>query len=114
MEARNIGLILFGMTLLVIGLYASFYENKYYSNYDQRWISYSPPQLPYQGVGIILIIAGITLSAVGLFYPSRKTLPPPIPSEPPKGFFKKCIKCGAPMPLASETCSFCGANQNQG
>jgi hypothetical protein len=77
MEARNIVLIIFGVILLAIGLFASFYENKYYSDHDKTWWSYSPPQLPYQGVGIILIIAGIILSVVGLLYPSHRTPPPP-------------------------------------
>lgn len=29
----------------------------------------------------------------------------------PKGFLKKCIKCGKEIPIASEECQYCGTKQ---
>lgn len=77
MEGRNKGLIVFGIVLLVIGLYASFYESKYWNGDDQRWESYTPAHYPYQSVGIVLIVAGIVFVPLGLLYPARKTPQPP-------------------------------------
>ena len=31
----------------------------------------------------------------------------------PKAFLKKCVKCDLEIPLASETCPFCGSKQQQ-
>lgn len=33
------------------------------------------------------------------------------PEETPKSFLKKCIKCGAEIPIASEECPICGSKQ---
>ena len=68
MEERNEGLIVFGIILLIIGLFASFYETDYYD-------------YPYQTLGIILSIAGIIIVVLGFLYPSRRTPPPP-PTNP--------------------------------
>lgn len=32
----------------------------------------------------------------------------------PRSFFKKCVKCGKGIPLASEKCKYCGAKQPEG
>jgi hypothetical protein len=82
-NARNYALIGFGVFLLIVGLYASFYQNMYYSDYDQRWESYNPPQLPYQTVGIVLIIAGTAIAVVGFIIPSQKIKPSAVPPAPP-------------------------------
>jgi uncharacterized membrane protein YidH (DUF202 family) len=76
MDPRSTGLIVFGIVLLSIGLFTAFYEQKVYSNYYERWESTNPPTLPYQNVGIVLIIAGIALSVTGLlFLPSKRKVP---------------------------------------
>ncbi len=31
----------------------------------------------------------------------------------PKGFLKKCVRCGREIPVASEQCSYCGAKQTE-
>lgn len=33
--------------------------------------------------------------------------------ETPKVFLKPCVKCGKDIPIAAETCSFCGAEQKE-
>ena len=30
---------------------------------------------------------------------------------PHQGFLKKCVKCGKPIPIASEECQYCGSKQ---
>jgi len=77
MEGRNKGLVILGIILLAIGLFASFYQ--------VRQLVGQPPALvewqivtPYQNVGIVLDVAGIIFLAFGLLYPLRKTLPPPL------------------------------------
>jgi vacuolar-type H+-ATPase subunit I/STV1 len=74
---RNLGSLMFGAVLLLIGLVASFYESRYY--YSDG--SYTSHGYPYQTVGIILILVGIVFVGLGLFYSPRKTndLPPPPP-----------------------------------
>ena len=81
MERRSVALVVFGIVLLVIGLFASFYESKYYDDYDQRWESYNPPRYPYQTVGIILLVAGIVIAVLGFVLPKRKLPPPPSSSS---------------------------------
>lgn len=34
-----------------------------------------------------------------------------IRAHTPKGFLKKCAKCGKEIPVASEECSYCGTKQ---
>jgi len=36
---------------------------------------------------------------------------PPAPT--PETFFKKCLKCGREIPIASEECSYCGTKQSK-
>jgi vacuolar-type H+-ATPase subunit I/STV1 len=74
MYETNKGLVIFGIILLAIGLFASFYQ------VTQR--VGQPPMLvedqiitPYQNIGIISLVAGIILIATGFLYPPRKTLP---------------------------------------
>ena len=82
MEGRNKGLVIFGIILLAIGLVASFYQ-------VTRHIGKPPEAVtlqivyPYQVEGIILLVAGIVLIALGFFYSRRNRLPPP-PSNPPQ------------------------------
>ena len=72
---KNLGSLIFGVVLLVIGLVASFYESSTYSNYYNR---YEPNGMyPYQTVGIVLILVGIIFVGLGLFYSPRKTPSPP-------------------------------------
>lgn len=69
---RNLGSLIFGAILLLIGLVASFY------NYRGGYYPYEY-YYPYQTVGIILILVGIVFVGLGLFYSPGKTndLPPP-------------------------------------
>lgn len=73
MEERNKGLIVFGIVLLVIGSVAAFY---------QQTPRYGEVITPYQGVGIILVVAGIVFVGLGLLYQSHRTAPPPPPTNP--------------------------------
>lgn len=67
---KNIGSLIFGAILLLIGLIASFYEaSLYYSDGTYR----SSGGYPYQTVGIVLILVGIVFVGLGLFYSPRKT-----------------------------------------
>jgi hypothetical protein len=63
MEGGNKVLIGFGIVLLIIGLFASFY----YESIDNGLKTY-----PYQTVGIVLDVCGIVSVALGLLYPSRR------------------------------------------
>jgi uncharacterized protein YjeT (DUF2065 family) len=72
---KHVGFLALGIVLLVIGLFAAFYESKRWSDYYQRWESYSPPQNPYQSVGMLLIAVGVIFSAIGFLYPRKKTEP---------------------------------------
>jgi ribosomal protein L40E len=54
--------------------------------------------------GFVIVIY-IVLVAPRLPKISRKT------EETPKSFLKKCIKCGAEIPIASEECPICGSKQ---
>lgn len=65
MEIKNIGLLLFGIILLLIGLVASFYAEE---------TPYYPPEktYPYQGIGMVLVLAGIIFVAIGFFYSAKK------------------------------------------
>ena len=116
MEDRNKGLIAFGIILLLIGLFASFYESGYVSQfYPYNWISTG---YPHQTLGIVLTLVGIVFVGLGLLFPSKKTdkLPPPpsASSEAPKGDSKRCINCQAIIRSTSKVCSHCGTKQNQG
>lgn len=39
--------------------------------------------------------------------------PPEMLGETPKAFFKPCINCGKDIPVASESCLYCGAEQKK-
>jgi ribosomal protein L40E len=58
--------------------------------------------------GILGIIGGI-LGLVGTFVVSAKT--PLTEVHTPETFQKNCVNCGRRIPIASEECSHCGANQ---
>jgi len=72
-EIKNKGILLFGIILLIIGLIASFYQERHYVSH----VGYQTVT-PYQSVGIILVVAGIIFIALGFFYPSQKTQPQPL------------------------------------
>jgi uncharacterized membrane protein HdeD (DUF308 family) len=80
MDERNKGLIVFGIILLIIGLIASFYPITKTSG-DAAYNIPATYTYPYQTLGIILTISGIIFVALGLLYPSHRTLPPP-PTNP--------------------------------
>jgi uncharacterized membrane protein len=75
MEESNKGLIIFGIIVIAIGLFASHEAVKHYDEYHERY-GYYPVQCPLCA-GTVLIVAGIVLVVLGLLYPSWKTLPPP-------------------------------------
>ena len=66
MRKENAWLVGFGIILLLIGLGASFYKETQYVK-GVGW----QPLTPYQSVGVILLVAGIILIAVGLLAPLR-------------------------------------------
>jgi hypothetical protein len=90
-EIKNKGLLLFGAILLLIGLVASFYAQvrmesvwKFDTqppNYGHFEVEETSRSYPYQGIGIILVAAGIVFIALGFFYPSQRTPPPPPPQK---------------------------------
>jgi uncharacterized membrane protein len=66
---KNTGLLLFGIILLAIGLFACFY-----SVTEEAGTYYATTTYPYQSpVGIILTVAGIVLTALGLFFSPKRT-----------------------------------------
>jgi hypothetical protein len=73
--------MVFGIILLAIGLFASFYEVTHRVGLPPAAVV-SQIVAPYQGEGIVLLAAGIILIASGFFYSPRKRLPPPT-SNPP-------------------------------
>lgn len=74
MEGRNKGLVIFGIILLAIGLFASFYQVTQRVGQPPMLVEYQIVT-PYQNVGIISLVAGTILIATGFLYPPRKTLP---------------------------------------
>lgn len=67
-EVKNMGLLIFGIILLLIGLGASFYQDRS-SPFSSDW------WYPYQTVGIVLVLAGIIFVASGFLYSPRKVEP---------------------------------------
>jgi uncharacterized membrane protein len=115
-KIRNKGVLLFGILLFVIGLALTLYEKVetyYVPFYGNVSVSRG---YPYQGAGLGLIFVGAAFIALGFLYP-QKTTPQPQPQQTEKtglqdqGFLRKCVKCGTPIPLASEECPSCGASQ---
>jgi Ca2+/Na+ antiporter len=83
------GLVIFGIILLAMGLFASFYQVDQLVGQPPMVVEYQIVT-PYQNVGIILLVAGIILIPIGFLYPQRKTLP--TPSRPKMlGFFSIII-----------------------
>ena len=37
-----------------------------------------------QALGLILIVAGVVIAVLGLFYPLKRTIPPPLAQAPPE------------------------------
>jgi len=76
-KIKNKGLLLFGIILLLIGLIASFYvERTMIQGLPDYWGNPGPPieisrTYPYQGIGIVLVLAGIIFVAIGFFYSPR-------------------------------------------
>ncbi|MCJ7633128.1 hypothetical protein MUP77_12145 [Candidatus Bathyarchaeota archaeon] len=71
-EEKNKGLIVFGIILLAIGLFASFYQVTHYVQH----VGYETVT-PYQSIGIVLDVAGMVFMALGFLYSPRNTPPPP-------------------------------------
>jgi vacuolar-type H+-ATPase subunit I/STV1 len=69
-EIKNKGILLFGIILLLIGLVASFYMHRLNPGYVPARYDY-----PYQGIGIVLVLAGIVFVALGFFYSPRRQEP---------------------------------------
>jgi len=71
MEIKNKGLLLFGIILLLIGLVASFY-----AEVKTAYLFGEPVEIsrtyPYQGIGMVLVLAGIIFVAIGFFYSPKK------------------------------------------
>jgi hypothetical protein len=72
MEDRNKGLVIFGIVLLAIGLFASFYK-------VTKRVGQPPAAVivqisyPYQNMGIVLVIIAIVFLGLGLLYPFNRT-----------------------------------------
>jgi uncharacterized membrane protein len=83
-KIRSRGLLLVGVLLLLIGLAASFYREMR----DVAGVG-EEPFSPYQSIGIVLILVGISCIVLGVFYPlsgaretrQRKLWVIPKPSE---------------------------------
>jgi len=69
----NKGLLVFGVILLLIGLVASFYVQveTFTTSWGEVWEV--GRNYPYQGIGIVLVLAGIIFVAIGFFYSPRKS-----------------------------------------
>jgi vacuolar-type H+-ATPase subunit I/STV1 len=77
LEKRKKGLIIFGIILLAIGLFGSFY------NVTRHILIGDHPDgeetiYPLRNVGIALIVAGIIFPALGFLYSQRETPQPPL------------------------------------
>jgi len=59
-EIKSRGLFLSGILLLLIGLVASFYRETHVG--EQSFI-------PYQSIGIVLVLVGMLFILLGFFYP---------------------------------------------
>ena len=71
MGIGNKGLLLFGIILLVIGLFADFYS---VTKVISEWYNITETTYPYQSpIGILLTVAGIVLTALGLFFSPKRT-----------------------------------------
>ncbi|MGD0646041.1 MAG: hypothetical protein ABSA75_14140 [Candidatus Bathyarchaeia archaeon] len=68
----NKRLMIFGIILLAIGLFASFYFAK-----GLNTAGYSTTVYPYQNIGILLDGAGIICIVLWLLYPPQKIIPAP-------------------------------------
>jgi membrane protein implicated in regulation of membrane protease activity len=75
MEQTNKELMVFGIILLAIGLFASFYQVTYLVGHAPAVVLLQTV-IPYQSEGIVLLVAGIIIVVLGLLYPSRRTPPP--------------------------------------
>jgi len=75
MNERKIGLVIFGIILLAIGLFTSFYQVTRNLGVGDV-LDGKETITPLRNVGIVLIIAGIIFLALGFLYLSRKTQPP--------------------------------------
>jgi len=59
-EIKSRGLFLFGILLLLIGLFASFYKETRVGE---------QPFTPYQSIGIVSVLIGVLCMVLGVFYP---------------------------------------------
>jgi hypothetical protein len=72
METRNKVLIGFGIILLIIGLVASFYQERTHYVSHGDLINAGETVTPYRDVGIVLAVAGIVFIALGFLNLSRR------------------------------------------
>ena len=73
MDGRSKGLVVLGIILLAIGLFATFYQVTQLVGQPPFLVGYQVVT-PYQSVGIVLDVVGMTFLVSGLLYLSRKTL----------------------------------------
>ena len=59
-EIKSRGLFLFGILLLLIGVFALFYKETHVGE---------QPFTPYQSIGIVLVLIGVLCIVLGFFYP---------------------------------------------
>ena len=72
MEDRNKGLVIFGIMLLAMGLFASFYKVTIRVGQPPARVNYEI-SYPYQNAGIILVIIAIIFLGFGLFHSFNRT-----------------------------------------
>jgi uncharacterized membrane protein YidH (DUF202 family) len=77
MAGRNKGLVIFGIALLLVGLFASFYQVTRHIVIG-NFVDGNETITPLMNVGIVLIVAGIIFLALGFLYRPRKT---PVPQR---------------------------------
>jgi uncharacterized membrane protein HdeD (DUF308 family) len=75
MARRNKGLVIFGIILFAVGLFASFYQVTRHVLVG-NFVDGTETITPLKNVGIVLIVAGIIFLALGFLYRPRKTLLP--------------------------------------
>jgi uncharacterized membrane protein HdeD (DUF308 family) len=72
LDGRNKGLIILGIVLLVVGLFASFYKVSHIVGQAPAAETYQI-SYPYQIVGIIKLVVGITFISLGFLFQHKKT-----------------------------------------
>jgi hypothetical protein len=73
---RNLGLVVFGVVSLIIGLVTSYYQVLQLSGPPSNLLMYWEIVYPYRNEGIISLTVGTILIALGLLFPLQKTQQP--------------------------------------